>query len=64
MNMTKIEISLIQEKADLFENWANEEIRIARQCVDADEADQHYIEATKCLSSASALRNILVELGF
>lgn len=62
--MTKKEVALIQAKVDLFDKWEAEEIKLARQCADADEAKDHYMEAIKCGSSASALRNILVELGF
>ena len=62
--MTKREVALIQSKVDQFEKWEAEELKLARQCVDADDAKEHYIEATKCGSSACALRNILVELGF
>ena len=62
--MTRKEVSLIQAKADLFAQWEMEEIEAARKCEDGDEADEHYVEAMKCSSSASALRNILIELGF
>lgn len=62
--MTKKEVALILAKADLFEQWEKEEIKFARHCADKDEADEHYVEAMKCGSSASALRNILIELGF
>lgn len=62
--MTKKEVALIQAKVDQFEKWEMEEVELARRCLDADEKKEHYLEATKCGSSATALRNILIELGF
>lgn len=62
--MTKREVALIQAKVDLFARWEIEELEVARKCEDKDEADEHYVEAMKCGSSATALRNILIELGF
>ena len=62
--MTRSEISLIRSKADFFEKWAVEESKLARQCFNRVEADEHFVEAIKFSSSASALRNILIELGY
>lgn len=62
--MTKKEVALIQAKVDLFARWELEELAVARKCEDRVEADEHYTEALKCGSSATALRNILIELGF
>lgn len=62
--MNKSELALIRAKADLFARWEKEELESARKCKDKDEADEHYIEAIKCGSSATSLRNILIDLGY
>ena len=62
--MTKQEVAFIQAKVDMFTQWENEEISAARRCQDADEAQDHYLEAIKCGSAGDALRNILIEMGY
>lgn len=60
--MTKKERAYIQAKANRFGKWYEEEIKEARKAQDAEETEEHYVQARMNSAIQNALENLLAEL--